>query len=133
MLTYITSRGHWYHRSWKGDVSKSGGIATNIGIHFFDMLGFVFGRPELNVVHLRDDLRAAGYLEFERARIRWFLSVDRNDLPASTPPGKSTYRSMTVGGREVEFSEGFENLHTESYRRILAGEGFGLEDSRTSI
>lgn len=133
VLTYITSRGRWYHTSWKGDVSKSGGVATNIGIHFFDMLGFVFGGLKQNVAHVRDDSRAAGYLEFERARVRWFLSVDRSDLPAATPPNKSTYRSMTVGGRDVGFTEGFEDLHTESYRRILEGKGFGVEDTRQSI
>ena len=133
VLTYITSRGRWYHTSWKGDVRKSGGVATNIGIHFFDMLGFVFGEPNLNLVHLRDDSRAAGYLEFERARVRWFLSVDRNDLPPQTPPGKTTYRSMTVDDRAVEFTDGFENLHTESYRRILAGQGFCLDAARPSV
>ncbi|MBI4367038.1 MAG: Gfo/Idh/MocA family oxidoreductase [Deltaproteobacteria bacterium] len=133
VLTYVTSRGRWYHTSWKGDDKKSGGIATNIGIHFFDMLGYVFGRPQLNVAHLRDDSRAAGYLELERARVCWFLSVDRNDLPAENPAGRSTYRSITVNDEEIEFSGGFERLHTDSYRLILDGKGFGVDDSRPSI
>ncbi len=133
VLTYVTSRGRWYHTSWKGDEKKSGGIATNIGIHFFDMLTYVFGKPQLNVAHLRDDSRAAGFLELERARVRWFLSVDRNDLPADGPPGRSTYRSITVNGEEIEFSGGFERLHTDSYRLILDGKGFDLEEARPSI
>ena len=134
MLTYVTSRGRWYHTSWKGDVKKSGGIATNIGIHFFDMLGFVFGKPQLNVAHLRDDDRAAGYLEFERAHVRWFLSVDRNDLPRNNgAAGQTTYRSITVDGEEIEFSGGFERLHSDSYREIVAGRGFGLDQARPSI
>lgn len=133
VLTYVTSRGRWYHTSWKGDVKKSGGIATNIGIHFFDMLGYVFGKPQLNIAHLRDDERAAGYLEFERARVRWFLSVDRKDLPHNGKPDQTTYRSITVDGEELEFSGGFERLHTESYRQIMEGKGFGLDSSRPSI
>lgn len=133
VLTYITSRGRWYHTSWKGDVKKSGGIATNIGIHFFDMLGYVFGKPQLNIAHLRDDERAAGYLEFERARVRWFLSVDRKDLPRNGKPDQTTYRSITVDGEELEFSGGFERLHTESYRQIMRGNGFRLDSSRPSI
>lgn len=132
-LTYITSRGRWYHVSWKGDIQKSGGIATNIGVHFFDMLGFVFGPVQKNFVHHHSAARAAGYLECERARVRWFLSIDRSDLPAQEGNAKPTYRSITVDGEEVEFSEGFTDLHTLSYQGILKGEGFGLEDVRPSI
>ena len=111
-LTYITSRGGWYHVSWKGDEKKSGGIATNIGVHFYDMLSFVFGPLEENVVHLREPTRASGYLGYKRARVRWYLSIDRNDLPAHTPAGQTTYRSITVGDDEIEFSAGFTDLHT---------------------
>lgn len=133
-LTYITSRGQWYLRSWKADEAKSGGIATNIGVHFFDMLNFVFGALQDNVVHLYETTRAAGYLEFEKARVRWFMSIDIEDVPApARAKGQRTWRSITVDGDEVEFSEGFTDLHTESYRRILAGEGFGLNASRTAI
>ena len=132
-LTYITSRGRWYGVSWKGDVHKSGGIATNIGVHFFDMLVYVFGGIRRNVVHLREDTRNAGYLELERARVRWFLSVDRNDLPARAAENGPSYRSITVDGEEFEFSGGFTDLHTESYRQILAGNGFGIEEVRPSI
>ena len=132
-LTYITSRGGWYHVSWKGDERKSGGVATNIGVHFFDMLGFVFGPCRTNVVHVREQERSAGYLEFERARVRWFLSVDRADLPEHVKGEQPTYRSITVDGEEVEFSGGFADLHNESYRYIIGGEGFGLDDVRPSI
>ena len=132
-LTYCTSRGRWYHASWKGDDSKSGGVATNIGVHFFDMLGFVFGGVKSNIAHLRTDERAAGFIECERADVSWFLSVDRNDLPESVQGKKTTYRSITVDGEEVEFSEGFTDLHTRSYEEILAGRGFGLTDVRPSI
>lgn len=132
-LTYITSRGGWYHVSWKGDEAKSGGIASNIGVHFFDMLEFVFGNMKVNHVHLHTPTHAGGYLEYERARVRWFLSVDRVDLPAHTPEGQTTYRSITVDGDEVEFSGGFTDLHTLSYQDILAGGGFGLDDVRPSI
>ena len=132
-LTYITSRGRWYHASWKGDETKSGGIATNIGVHFFDMLSYVFGPATQNVVHLHDDDRAAGYLECGRAQIRWFLSVDRNDLPESVKGQKTTYRSITLDGEEIEFSEGFTDLHTRSYEEILAGNGYGIEEVRPSI
>ncbi len=131
-LTYITSRGRWYHTSWKGDEPKSGGIATNIGVHLFDMLAFVFGPATRNIVHLRESERAAGYLECGHARIRWFLSVDRNDLP-ETAAGKTTYRSILLDGEEIEFSEGFTDLHTRSYEEILAGRGFGLDQVRPSI
>ena len=132
-LNYITSRGQWYHTSWKGNAEKSGGIATNIGVHFFDMLGFVFGRNTACITQLREPAKAAGYLEFERARVRWFLSIDRNDLPESVQGKQPTYRSITVDGEEIEFSGGFTDLHTNSYRSILAGDGFGLEEARLSI
>ncbi len=132
-LTYITSRGAWYFVSWKGDEAKSGGIATNIGVHFYDMLAFVFGDLQTSHVHLRTPAHAAGYLEFKRARVRWFLSVDRNDLPAHTPEGQTTYRSITVDGDEVEFSGGFTDLHTLSYQDVLDGGGFGIDVVRPSI
>jgi UDP-N-acetyl-2-amino-2-deoxyglucuronate dehydrogenase len=133
-LTYITSRGRWYLVSWKGDASKSGGIATNIGIHFFDMLQWIFGGVQKNVVHLCRTTRAAGYLELERARVRWFLSLESNDLPQEVKAsGKTTYRSILVDHEEVEFSEGFADLHTVTYNEILEGKGFGLEDARPSI
>lgn len=132
-LSYITSRGGWFHVSWKGDDAKSGGIATNIGVHFFDMLSFVFGDLKTSHVHLRSASRAAGYLEFSRARVRWFLSVDRKDLPATTPAGQTTYRSITMDGDEVEFSGGFTDLHTQSYQSVLSGTGFGVDDVRPSI
>lgn len=133
-LTYITSRGRWYQASWKGDESKSGGIATNIGIHFFDMLTWIFGPVQANTVHLYQPNKAGGVLQLERAKVRWFLSIDRSDLPTPPVPGKSaTYRSITVDGKEVEFSEGFTDLHTESYRRVLAGEGFRWQDVLPSI
>ena len=132
-LTYITSRGGWYHVSWKGDEAKSGGIASNIGVHFFDMLEFVFGNLKANHVHLHTPTHAGGYLEYERARVRWFLSVDRNDLPAHTPEGQTTYRSITVDGEEVEFSGGFVDLHTAVYQEILSGRGFGIEEARPAI
>ena len=115
-------------------VEKSGGIATNIGVHFYDMLHYVFGAVSENVVHLYSPTRAAGFIEYERARVRWFLSIDRNDLPQKTmADGQSTYRSITVDGEEIEFSGGFTDLHTRSYEEILAGRGFGLEDNRAAI
>ena len=133
-LTYITSRGNWYHTSWKGELDKSGGIATNIGIHFFDMLSWIFGRVKKNTVHTLMDNTAAGFLELDRARVRWFLSIDQNDLPAEVKAkGKRTYRSLTMEGNEIEFSDGFTDLHTTSYRQILYGNGFGLNEARTSI
>jgi len=133
-LTYITSRGHWYLASWKGDIQKSGGIATNIGIHFFDMLAWIFGDVKKNIVHLSQPRRAAGLLELKKAKVRWFLSLEKGDLPVKPQPGKpSTYRSITIDGQEVEFSEGFGDLHTESYKKILAGEGFGTRDVITSV
>lgn len=133
-LTYITSRGHWYLHSWKGNAKKSGGIATNIGVHFFDMLYFIFGNLQQNVVHYISETRAAGYLEYEQARVRWFLSVDLADVPAAQRlAGKRTYRSITVDGEEIEFSGGFTDLHTRAYEQILAGHGYGLEENRTAV
>lgn len=133
-LTYITSRGHWYLQSWKGDVKKSGGIATNIGVHFFDMLHHIFGQLQANVVHANTETYAGGYLEYEQARVRWFLSVDYAAVPeAQKAIGQRTYRSITVDGEEIEFSGGFTDLHTRSYEEILAGRGFGLEENRTAI
>jgi UDP-N-acetyl-2-amino-2-deoxyglucuronate dehydrogenase len=132
-LTYITSRGRWYHASWKGDEAKSGGVATNIGVHFFDMLSYIFGEPTMNVAHYRDDSRAAGFLHCGRAAIRWFLSVDRNDLPTEVAEQKTTFRSLTIDEESVEFSDGFTDLHTRSYEEILAGRGFGLDVVRPSV
>lgn len=133
-LTYITSRGRWYLISWKGNIAKSGGVATNIGIHFFDMLQWVFGGAQENIVHLLEPTRAAGYLELEKARVRWFLSLDSNDLPHEARLAKkTTYRSITVNGKEIEFSDGFTDLHTVSYEQILKGNGFGLADVRPCI
>lgn len=132
-LTYITSRGKWYAESWKGDPRKSFGVATNIGVHFFDMLHFVFGQLQANVVHHNGEAKAAGYLEYERARVRWFLSIDANDLPAEVKGKKTTFRNIDISGEQLEFSEGFTDLHTVSYREILAGRGFGLEDARHCI
>lgn len=134
VLTYVTARGAWYHTSWKGSPEKSGGIATNIGIHFFDLLMWLFGAAGEVQVHHSDPQRMAGYLELERARVRWFLSIDRADLPFQSEPGKrSTYRSITVDGVEVDFTEGFTDLHTRVYEEILAGRGFGIADARPSI
>lgn len=133
-LTYITSRGNWYYTSWKGDSSKSGGIATNIGVHFYDMLGFIFGKVQKNIVHLHTHDRAAGFLEFEKARVRWFLSINSETVPEELrAKGKKTYRSILLEGEEIEFSDGFTELHTESYKNILAGNGFGLDQARSSI
>lgn len=133
-LTYITSRGNWYLRSWKGELKKSGGIATNVGVHFFDMLSFLFGERQESIVHLNDPTKASGYLEYEHARVRWFLSLDVNDVPADArEQGQRTYRSITVDGSELEFSGGFTDLHTRSYEEILAGRGFGLEENRSAI
>ncbi len=133
-LTYVTARGGWYHVSWKGSAEKSGGIATNIGIHFFDLLLWLFGPAGESRVYHADPQRMAGFLELERARVRWFLSVDHHDLPFPAEPGKrSTYRSIAIDGEELEFTEGFTDLHTRVYERTLAGEGFGIEDARPSI
>jgi len=133
-LTYITSRGNWYYTSWKGDTQKSGGIATNIGVHFFDMLGWIFGDLKENIVHLHEHDRAAGFLAFEKAKVRWFLSINYDTIPESVKAeGKRTYRSMNIDGNEIEFSDGFTDLHTESYRDILAGHGYGLDEALGSI
>jgi UDP-N-acetyl-2-amino-2-deoxyglucuronate dehydrogenase len=133
-LTYITSRGNWYHYSWKGNLQKSGGIATNIGIHFFDMLIWIFGDVKKNITHQLEASKASGFLELEQARIRWYLSIDANDLPSSVKEkGQRTYRCITMDDEEIEFSDGFTNLHTETYREILAGRGFALEESKKSI
>lgn len=134
VLTYITSRGNWYHVSWKGQAEKSGGIATNIGIHFFDLLLWFFGGVQDMAVFHSDPYRMSGWLEMERARVRWFLSVHRDDLPeAARQAGKTTFRSITIDGQEVEFSEGFTDLHTRVYEKTLAGEGFGIPQARPSI
>ena len=133
-LTYVTARGSWYDVSWKGSEERSGGLVTNIGIHFFDLLIWLFGGVAGCEVHLRDPRRLSGYLELERARVRWFLSSDIRDLPFTPEPGvKTTFRSITVDGQEIEFSEGFTDLHTRVYEASLAGRGFGIDDSRPSI
>jgi UDP-N-acetyl-2-amino-2-deoxyglucuronate dehydrogenase len=133
-LTYITSRGRWYSVSWKSDIAKSGGIATNIGIHFFDMLQWIFGSVQESIVHLSQPTKMAGYLELEQARVRWFLSLDRDDLPQITKvKNLGTYRSVTVNGKEIEFSDGFIDLHTASYEEILKGNSFGLDDIKPCI
>ncbi len=134
-LTYITSRGRWYGVSWKGDVNQSGGIATNIGVHFFDMLNFVFGAIEEYRLHISSGQIASGYLELKRARVRWLLSIDSNHLPESVKAqaANRTYRSITVNGDEIEFSGGFTDLHTQSYEQILAGQGFGIDENRAAV
>lgn len=133
-LTYITARGGWYDVSWKGSVERSGGMATNIGIHLFDLLLWLFGPVTNSEVHLRDPKRMAGHIELARASVRWFLSTDAADLPFTAEPGKrTTFRSITVDGTEIEFTEGFADLHTRVYEGMLAGDGFGIEDARPSI
>jgi len=133
-LKYITSRGKWYHISWKGDLQKSGGVATNIGIHFFDILMWIFGDVKLNQVSLNQPDKVAGYIELEQARVNWFLSVDYNDIPEEIKQkGQRTFRSITIEGEEIEFSGGFTDLHTLSYQNILNGNGFGLDDALKSI
>jgi len=133
-LTYLTSRGKWYFISWKGDEAKSGGIATNIGVHFYDMLSWIFGEVKENIVHLKTPFANAGYLELKHARVRWFLSVIYDYIPDSIKAkGQRTYRSITVNGEEIEFSTGFTDLHTRSYEEILKGNGFGLNEARKSI
>lgn len=133
-LTYITPRGRWYLQSWKGNVEKSGGVAMNIGVHFFDMLTWIFGRPDYSNVNVMEPTRVSGYLELQHARVRWFLSLDRDDLPNALKPGQSaTYRSITVNGEQIEFSGGFTDLHTQSYEKILAGKHFGIADARSAI
>ena len=134
VLTYITSRGLWYLVSWKGQGDRSGGLATNIGIHFFDLLIWLFGGVQESQVHVATPNKVVGYLELERAQVRWFLSIDRSDLPKEAlAKDQTTYRSITIDGVEVEFSEGFTELHTDVYKQTLAGKGFGLEDARASV
>jgi UDP-N-acetyl-2-amino-2-deoxyglucuronate dehydrogenase len=133
-LTYLTSRGKWYLKSWKGFNEKSGGVATNIGVHFYDMLHFIFGGIKKNEIYYRDEKTSSGYLEYERARVRWFLSIDANHLPENAVQGeKLTYRSIDIEGEELEFSGGFTDLHTLSYQNILSGNGYGIEDNREAI
>ena len=132
-LGYFTSRGAWYHASWKGLEEKSGGIATNIGVHFYDMLSFIFGPVQSNIVHHRGPDAAAGYIELAQARVRWVLSINRDHLPPHTPAGQTTHRSITVEGEEIEFSGGFTDLHTASYQNVLDGNGYGLNVVRPSI
>ncbi|MCR4680403.1 MAG: Gfo/Idh/MocA family oxidoreductase [Bacteroidales bacterium] len=133
-LTYITTRGKWYYTSWKGDPRKSGGIATNIGIHFYDMLYYIFGPIQENIVHVSTHDRVAGFLRFKRARVRYFLSINANTLPPDVAAkGLRTYRCITIGNEEFEFSGGFNDLHTESYKNILNGKGFGLDEVRNCI
>lgn len=133
-LTYLTSRGNWFAISWKGDVDKSGGIASNIGVHFYDMLSWIFGDAQENIVHVKEDDANAGFLRLKNANVRWFLSVSYDYIPEEVKAkGQRTYRSITVDGEEIEFSGGFTDLHTESYKEILNGGGFGLEDARASV
>jgi UDP-N-acetyl-2-amino-2-deoxyglucuronate dehydrogenase len=134
VLSYVTARGPWYHVSWKGSEERSGGLATNIGVHFFDLLIWLFGGVRRTEVHVREQTRAAGFLELARADARWFLSVDRNDLPFAAKPGSlTTFRSITVNEQELEFTDGFADLHTRVYSEALAGRGFGVDDARPSI
>jgi UDP-N-acetyl-2-amino-2-deoxyglucuronate dehydrogenase len=133
-LSYITSRGHWYYTSWKGDVTKSGGVATNIGVHFFDMITWIFGDIKENVVHLHEHDRAAGYLQLEKARVRWFLSINYDTIPEEIrEKGMRTFRSITVDGDAFEFSGGFTELHTRSYEHILEGNGFRISEAENAI
>lgn len=133
-LTYLTSRGHWYYTSWKGDISKSGGIATNIGIHFYDMLIWIFGEVQASRVHIHEHDRAAGFLQLKRANVRWFLSINEEMLPESARENNQrTYRSILVENEELEFSKGFTDLHTASYEGILNGDGFGIDEARSAI
>jgi UDP-N-acetyl-2-amino-2-deoxyglucuronate dehydrogenase len=133
-LSYVTRRGSWYDVSWKGDARRSGGVSMNIGVHFFDLMIWLFGEAGNVEVQLHEPRRMSGFVEFERARVRWFLSVDEQDLPEATrAAGKFAYRSMTLDGEEIEFSDGFTDLHTRVYREILAGRGFGIEDARPAI
>ncbi|NBX30783.1 gfo/Idh/MocA family oxidoreductase, partial [bacterium] len=133
-LSYVTRRGSWYDVSWKGDERRSGGVAMNIGVHFFDLLQWLFGEAGDIEVHLREPRRMGGFVAHERARVRWFLSVDEGDLPEATrAAGKFAHRSMTLDGEEIEFSDGFTDLHTRAYREVLAGRGFGLGDARPAI
>ncbi len=134
ILTYITSRGMWYKYSWKGNIEKSGGVSTNIGIHFFDMLIWIFGKVQESQIHIFEENRTSGFIELENANIRWFLSIDENDLPQEAKEkNQRTYRSILIDGKEVEFSDGFTDLHTKVYTDILNGSGYGIEDARPSI
>ena len=133
-LTYITSRGIWYDYSWKGILEKSGGVATNVGVHFFDMLTWIFGNVKSNKLYLKEDRRVSGLLELEKANVRWYLSLEKDDLPkAAKVEGKPTHRSLVLDGEEFQFSEGFTDLHTKVYQSILDGRGYGLKDARQSI
>jgi UDP-N-acetyl-2-amino-2-deoxyglucuronate dehydrogenase len=133
-LTYITSRGSWYHTSWKGDIAKSGGVATNIGVHFFDMLTWIFGPVKENIVNVSKTDKTGGFLMLEKARVRWFLSLDYNDIPDDVKEkGQRTYRSIMMDNEGFEFSEGFTELHTKTYEAILAGHGFGLLEAKSAI
>jgi UDP-N-acetyl-2-amino-2-deoxyglucuronate dehydrogenase len=133
-LTYITSRGHWYLVSWKGQIERSGGLTTNIGIHFFDLLIWLFGDVQYSEVHVAQPTKTGGYLELKNARVRWLLSIDKADLPDATrQKNKTTFRSITIDGEELEFSEGFTDLHTTVYKEVLAGHGFTLDDARPSV
>jgi UDP-N-acetyl-2-amino-2-deoxyglucuronate dehydrogenase len=133
-LTYVTARGNWYHHSWKGNLEKSGGVVTNIGIHLFDLLLWLFGPAGESHLYCLDEQKASGYMELDRADVRWYLSVDYRDLPFPVSPGvRSTYRSITIDGEEVEFTEGFTDLHTRVYEETLAGRGFSIADARSSL
>ena len=133
-LTYLTSRGNWYYTSWKGNTSKSGGIATNIGVHFYDMLSWIFGDVKQNIVHVHEHDRASGYLEFKKARVRWFLSINYDLIPHDIKAkGQRTFRSIEIEGEKLEFSSGFTDLHTKTYKNIIEGNGFGLQDCRQAI
>lgn len=133
LLTYITSRGSWYHHSWKGNLTNSGGIATNIGVHFFDLLSWLFGKFKGFELHFSSDTLMSGFLELEKANVKWFLSIDRSDLPEEAKGKKTTYRSIQIDGEEIEFTEGFTDLHTKVYQNILDGKGYGIDDARNSI
>jgi UDP-N-acetyl-2-amino-2-deoxyglucuronate dehydrogenase len=134
VLSYITSRGLWYKYSWKGDVHKSGGIATNIGIHFFDILMWYFGKMQNLEIHLSEDNKMSGFIELEKANVQWFLSIDKNDLPEEVvKAGKTTFRSIKVDDNEIEFTNGFTDSHTKAYSEILAGRGFGIEAARPPV
>ncbi|HEY0355180.1 MAG TPA: Gfo/Idh/MocA family oxidoreductase [Flavisolibacter sp.] len=132
-LAYVTPRGKWYHHSWKGDEARSGGIATNIGIHFFDMLIWIYGPVKDCIIHMHTDQRAAGFLELEHARVRWFLSINEDDLPAENKPGRTALRSIMVNGDVLDFSSGFAQLHNKNYEAILSGRGCGIQDVMPSI
>jgi UDP-N-acetyl-2-amino-2-deoxyglucuronate dehydrogenase len=133
-LTYITSRGHWYYTSWKGDITRSGGVATNIGVHFFDMLIWIFGNVRENIVHIHEHDRAAGFLQLEKACVRWFMSINHDTLPKEIrEEGIPTYRSLTIEGEEFEFSGGFTELHTRSYEEIFKGKGFGISETTRAV